>query len=241
MASSPYFLRISSQKGGVGKTVIAVNLAIALSARGKKVALADADLYNPSVGLHLNLKNVDVGIRDVLEGKVTIDKALVRYSPTGLYVLPGSVAEGEVTLEDENVDRVGRPLQQGEYDFVIFDTSPGILIERSLLYYNEVLMVTTPELPSLSSIIRLAGEYRKFDVRNEFVINRLTGEKHEMSVDEIEDGLGKKAVGMLPEDPEVRLSVERQVPLMISNEEAPFSMGIAKLADYYEKLVKEGS
>ncbi len=233
MARRPYFIRVSSQKGGVGKTVVSVNLAAALAIRGKKVLLADADFSNPCVGIHLRFEKVETGIMEVLEGDAKIEEAIVKYFPAGLSVLPGSLMDLPGSLTDEKIKRVGGPLQQMDYDFVIFDTAPGILSDAVLKYYDEALLVITPDLPSLTSVIRLAEIYKKNGVKSNFVVNRVAGEKHEISVEQIEDGLEKRALGVLPEDREVSVSVAKQIPIFIANEDAPFSQAIARLADHY--------
>ncbi|MDE1855504.1 MAG: AAA family ATPase [Candidatus Micrarchaeota archaeon] len=237
MAKKPYFIRVSSQKGGVGKTVIAVNLAAALSTRGHKVLLADADLSNPSVGMHLRLEAITTGIKDVFAGHVTVEGALVKYFPAGLDVLPGSIFEGEVTLTPDEIDRVGGPLKETDYDFAIFDTSPGIVNERVLVYHDEALLVATPDLPSLTSVIRLSNIYAKHNLKTSLVVNRVTKEKHEITIEEIEEGLDKKALAVLPEDQEVPVSIAKQIPLFLENDDAPFSQGITQLASHYERII----
>ncbi len=234
MAPKPYFIKVSSQKGGVGKTVISINLAITLKNSGKKVLLVDADFANPSVGIHLRFENIETGIEDVMSGNAKLEKAIVKYFPTGLDILPGSISEGEVSsnkLTDSEIDTVCTALQKTAYDYVVFDTSPGITSERFLLYNNEVLLVTTPDTPSITSMIRLANTYSKHGIRNNFVINRFRQDRRQLRVEEIEDVMKKKALGILPEDPDVPLSIEKQIPACLMNEESAFSQGISKLAN----------
>lgn len=230
------FIRVSSQKGGVGKSVISVNLAIAISSLDRKVLLVDEDLTNPSVGVHLGIEDdVTVGIKSVLDGTTTIDKVIRKYFPSGFDVLPGVVSEGQLDprLTDAQVDSLWVPLRKTDYDVVIFDTSPGMISERVLTYYDEILVVTTPDMPSINSTIRILDEYKKRSVKNEFVINRVTGEKHELHVAEIEGIMKQFALGVLPEDPGVPLSISKQIPIYINDNKSPFSREVAKLALHY--------
>jgi MinD superfamily P-loop ATPase len=77
----PYIIRMSSQKGGVGKTTIAVNLSTALSVKGYRVLLVDADIYNPCITFYLGLRSPTVGFKDVLLGKSKLEKSDILYSP----------------------------------------------------------------------------------------------------------------------------------------------------------------
>ena len=162
----------------------------------------------------------------------------MKYFPSSIDVLPGVVSEGRsgsISLTNEQVDRVFVPLQKSNYEFIIIDTSPGILSERVLAYYKEILLITTPDLPSLTSLMRLSTIYDKHKIKNRFVVNKVTNEKQELSVKEIEGVLKQKAFGVLPSDPKVPESIERQIPLFINNEDSPFARGIADLARQYTK------
>jgi flagellar biosynthesis protein FlhG len=144
----PYLLTITSGKGGVGKSTVALNVGLALSRLGKKVLLVDADA---------NLAGLDVmagvsprfRLGDVLRGDQDVDSVLVTLAP-GLQLLPGSngdpsypqptVGEQEALLS-EVMDR------DEHVDVVIIDTAAGLTPE--IIRYGEeadsVLVVTTPE------------------------------------------------------------------------------------------------
>ncbi len=238
MAAKPHFIRVSSQKGGVGKTVVSVNLALALGAQERKVLLVDEDLTNPSATIHLKLESVSVGIKDVLSGSVTVDKAIVKYIPGRIDVLPGVISGKESSpspITDDQVDKFGVPLLKSNYEFIIVDTSPGILAEKLLQYYNEALLVTTPDMPSLASLMKLSGLYTGHGLKTNFVVNRVTKKRHEITGEEIEKVVKQKALASLPEDPEVTESVEKQIPLYLNNDDAPFSREIDMLAKHYVK------
>ncbi len=62
----PYIIRVSSTKGGVGKSAIAVNLAVSIEMYGYRTLIVDLDTINPSVGLYLGLANVSIGAEEAM-------------------------------------------------------------------------------------------------------------------------------------------------------------------------------
>ncbi|MGC8538211.1 MAG: ParA family protein [Candidatus Micrarchaeia archaeon] len=142
---SPYMLRISSQKGGVGKTTIATNLASAIRLMGYKVLLIDGDFVNPSVGFQLGLEDINVGVRAVFRGRAKIPNAIAVHEPTGLHVLPGEITNRTFSPTDAEQNRIAEALHMTSYDFVIVDTSPGYTPEALLKHYDEAIIITSPE------------------------------------------------------------------------------------------------
>jgi flagellar biosynthesis protein FlhG len=144
----PYLLTITSGKGGVGKSTVALNTAMTLARLGQKVLLFDADA---------NLAGLDVmagvapryRLGDVLRGDRDVDGVLVTLAP-GLQLLPGSSGDPSYPLptlaEQESLlaDVLGRDQR---VDVVIIDTAAGLTPE--IVRYGEeadsVLIVTTPD------------------------------------------------------------------------------------------------
>ena len=85
-----YSIRVSSQKGGVGKTTVAINLAVALSMHNYRVLLVDADMISPSVGFFMGMESANIGIRDVIDGKADSSQAIIRHNVSGVDVIPGT-------------------------------------------------------------------------------------------------------------------------------------------------------
>ncbi|EPR34878.1 Cobyrinic acid ac-diamide synthase [Alkalidesulfovibrio alkalitolerans DSM 16529] len=150
-------LAVASGKGGVGKTSVAVHLALALAARRKRVCLLDADLGLANVDILLGLSPSRT-LEDVLFDDLPLEQALVRAAP-GLDVLPGS--SGVQRMAD--LPRVARERLVREaqklmgYDLLIVDTSPGISrqIVSLCLAAGEVVVVTTPEATSVTDAYAL--------------------------------------------------------------------------------------
>jgi MinD-like ATPase involved in chromosome partitioning or flagellar assembly len=234
----PYIIRLSSQKGGVGKTTVSVNLSIALSTRGYKVLLVDSDMSNPSVTYYLGLKKPNIGFRDMVLNKSKIlENAKVLYKPTGMYVLPEPQIKEMAILKpgyfdtlNDNIETFGMQLRKSDFDFIIFDTSPGIMSEKLLYYYDEALLVSTPELPSISSIIKFSSFFNEYKVKHNLVINRFN---RNIDIGDVTELYGKKPIAVLPEDQTVGKSLAKEIPIFLTDKRAPFVKGINKLAEYY--------
>jgi flagellar biosynthesis protein FlhG len=237
VSTEPYIITLSSQKGGVGKTTIAVNLATALGIAGHKVLLVDSDISNPSIKFFLGLKDPTLGYRDVLLGKSKLESTYVDYKPASLRVLPGYVTRDANSdmpgLIDDNADNVGKQLYRTDFDFIIIDTSPGILSEKLLKYYGEALLVTTPEMPAIASVVKLSKVYDKDKVKHNLIVNRFN---KNIDIDDVQKLYGKKPLAELPEDELVPLSLAKQTPAYLMDEKAPFPKGIFDLRNFYSKL-----
>ncbi len=134
----PRILSVANQKGGVGKTTTAVNLATALSAIGKKVMLVDLDPQgNASTGLGIKRAGLRTSTYDILFGDATVEETVKLTKVPGLYVLPSSIhlsgAEIELVSMNRREYRLKETLKAPTgYDYVIIDCPPSL----SLLTLN---------------------------------------------------------------------------------------------------------
>lgn len=229
----PYIMGVSSQKGGVGKTTISVNLAVALRTFNYRVLLIDSDVTNPSVGFHMGLENANTGYRDVLYGKVELSEAIAIHGPTGVHVLPGTINNKKFASSDENVPTMIQAMKKSNYDFVIFDTAPGFVEEDLSKYYNEALIITTPEMSAVTSSIRLAHRYDGVEVKHNLVVNRIKNKRYEISMEEIEEIYEKKIRGALPEDEVVPISMSEHIPAYIVSPNSRFSTSLKAITRKY--------
>ncbi len=235
--SGPYIIRISSQKGGVGKTTIAVNLGVILSLLSYKVLIVDCDYANPTVGFHLGMNQANVGYKDVLTGKADMNDALAMHSPSGLRVLPGTIGPYSFVPEEKDNARFLDMLSQTKYGFIILDTSPGFAFSEPFRYYSEALLVTTPEASSCTAVMRLARSYTEEKLKHNLVINRVRNRKYEFSIDEIEDMYENKAIAVLPEDDIVPTSISQHIPAFLINPKSNFSNAVKTLSRRYASRI----
>lgn len=236
MSSGPYIIGVSSQKGGVGKTTVSVNLAVALRTFNYRVLLIDSDTTNPSIGFHMGLEKANVGYRNVVYGKVDIKDAIAIHDPTGLYVLPGTLNTKQFVPLTSKIDEFGNALRKSNYDFIIFDTAPGSVEGDLSRYYDEALILTTPEMSACTSSIRLANMYNQIKVAHNIVVNRVRNRKYEISLKEIEEIYEKKVHGVLPEDEIVPVSISQHIPAYLISPHSKFSTNIKNIARKYSSV-----
>ncbi|KUG03610.1 flagellar synthesis regulator flen [hydrocarbon metagenome] len=144
---------ISSGKGGVGKSTIALNIALVLGTYNKKVILMDADMGLANIDIMLGLIP-KYTIQHVVQGRKKLKDVMID-GPAGVKIIPGGSGINELAdLNDNELNRLIQELSKidGEYDYMIIDTGAGISrnVVSFLLAADDVIMVTTAEPTSLT-------------------------------------------------------------------------------------------
>ena len=129
---------ITSASEGEGKTSVAINLAISLSRQDIRVILIDADLRNPSVAKEMGLNPVEMnhmGTAEVLQGKISVEEALINYGEYGMRILPGfgSVKSTGELLGGKEMKKLISSCS-AICDVLIIDSPPsGMLVDASII------------------------------------------------------------------------------------------------------------
>ncbi len=220
---------IVSLKGGVGKTTIVSALGGAFARLGKKVLLVDGNLSSPNLGLHLNIIDPEKTLHDILNRNVKVRQAIQPYR--GFDVLPASVfSKVEVNplkLKDhlKNIKRA--------YDLIVIDSSPSLNEETLgvILASDEILVVTTPDHPTMSTSLKAAklAKQRGTPISG-IIVNKVHKKDFELSVSDIESTMDIPVLAVIPHDLDVLRALSNMEPSTNYNPDSEGSEEIMKLA-----------
>lgn len=164
--TSPLTIALANQKGGVGKTTSAVNIAVELSRRGARTLLVDVDPQgNASSSLGLDKRELDRTVYDLLIDRATLDEAVIEDIRPSLDLIPAnsSLAGAEVELVDfaDRAIRLRRALASAadRYDVVVIDSPPslGFLTVNALCAAQHVVVPIQCEYLALEGLGQLIG------------------------------------------------------------------------------------
>lgn len=164
VSSSANIISIVNQKGGVGKTTTAVNLAAGLSRNGQRVLLVDFDPQgNASSYLGINIASLTLSSIDVMNGVCTIERAILDTGRKNLHILPTNVKLGSYNQGGAGVNtRVLKDALTSEfcnlnYDYIIIDCQPSlsILTINAMVASNGVIIAMQAEYLALDGLSQL--------------------------------------------------------------------------------------
>jgi len=244
-------IAIASGKGGVGKSNLAVNLAVQLRRMQRRVLLIDADLGTANADLLCGL-SPSVTLAHVVAGKRAIEQAVVD-GPAGLRLLPGASGLGAVAAMSEDERR--RLIQQfrrieHEIDVVLIDTGAGISpnVLSFLACVDQTLVVTTPETTAVTdayALIKTAA--RKLEQPDlDLVVNMARDEREAQDtynrlakVSAHFLGLTLGYAGFIPRHPCVTQAVQRRQPFVVGSPHSAAARRISELAHRLDRFAAE--
>ena len=244
-------LAVSSGKGGVGKTNISVNLAIALGSRGKRVCVFDADTSLANVNILLNI-TPQYTLEHLLNGSRTIDQVLVN-GPGGITIVPAASGIAEFASLDQTQQSLllnAMHSLEKRFDYLIIDTAAGISenVTTFLEAAEHCLLIVTPEPTSLTDAFALMKVMRKrqIDTRIHVLTNMVDNYPGSVDIFKRLNGAAIRYLqtplsylGYVPRDDYLRLSVQRQVPVTVGFPSCQASYRFHALADSIEGIYRQ--
>lgn len=242
---SPRVLSFSSGKGGVGKTSIVVNLAIAMAKLDQKVMILDADLGLANIDVILGLTPKHT-IDQVFSGQIGLKDVLIE-GPSGILILPAgsgtteliNLGESEKLFLLNEIEELGNDI-----DLMLIDNAAGI--SENVMYFNiaaqQRVVVVTPEPTSITDAYALikvmVNKYRanSFSILVNMAKDNAESLKVFRQLTSVADRfLGTLAIdylGFIPKDDTISMAVCRQKAVLEAYPDSPASKGIINLAKY---------
>ena len=235
-------IAVASGKGGVGKSTVAVNLAVALAMDGAKVGLVDADVYGPSAPLMFGIKERP----KVFESKLQpLEKYGVKVMSIGFLVDPMEAVIWRGPMASGAVKQFMSDVHWGELDYLIFDLPPGTgdiqLTLVQTIQLTGAVIVTTPQDVALADAKKGLVMFHKVNVPLLGIIENMSyficshcGQREDI----FDSGGGKRTadelqvpfLGEIPIDINVRLGSDRGDPIVHSEPDSQQGKIIQRIA-----------
>jgi len=248
-------LVVLSGKGGVGKSTVSTNLALALSKEGYKVGLLDADIHGPSIPKMLGLENQRMTPSEKGIEPVNAQKNLKVVSMAFLLQDRDSPVIWRGPLKMGVIKQFLGDVNWGDLDFLIIDLPPGtgdepLSIAQLIPNNDGAIIVTTPQDVALVSVRKSINFVKKMNMKPLGIIENMSGFKcpHcNKAIDIFKTGGGKKAsidfkipfLGDIPIDPEIVSTGDSGESFMIKNARSDAAKAFEKIVDNIEKIVNK--
>ena len=242
-------IAVASGKGGVGKSTLAVNMAVILAQKGAKVGLLDADIYGPNIPTMMGVDHLG-GTKDekILPG----EGYGVKVMSIGFLVKPDQALIWRGPMLHSAIKQFISDVDWGELDYLVVDLPPGTGdVQLSLSQTLELqggVIVTLPQQVSLDDALRGINMFQELGVPIFGVIENMSyletpdGDKMDIfgtgGGEKLAEMTGVPYIGSIPIDPQVRIGGDDGVPVVVSH---PDSLVTKALIEVAEKVAAQVS
>lgn len=249
-----HIIAVSSAKGGVGKSTVCVNLAVALQKRGARVGILDADVYGPSI--HVLLDVHDWPKESTKREVAAVEKDGLKLMSLGFLMEKGTPVIWRGPMVVGVVKKFIQDVDWGELDYLMIDLPPGtgdaqLTLVQTVPLTGSIIVTTSSELALVDAEKGLVM-FRSVD-------SPVVGMIENMSYfvcphcDQRTDIFGHGAsralcdrletefLGDLPLDPEVRVKGDAGLPIVKADEDSPVTKGFMEIADKLMRMYPPGS
>lgn len=251
-----HIVAVSSGKGGVGKSTVAANLAVALAASGAKVGLIDADIYGPNIPMMLGVRKPP----EQKDGKLLPAESYgVKLISMGFFVPEETAIVWRGPMVHTAIQQFFRDVIWGELDYLLIDLPPGTgdaqLSISQLVSLAGVITVTTPQEVALHDVRKGMTMFQKVNVPLLGIIENMSyyicghcGDRAEIfshgGGQRAAEKLGVPFLGAIPIDLAIRAGGDEGMPIVAANPDSPqaktFRDIAAKIAEALDKQASDG-
>jgi septum site-determining protein MinD len=206
---------VASGKGGVGKTTLAGNIGVALATFGKKVAVLDADVVMANLEIIMGLKNPPVSLIDVLDGRLDIEDVIYE-GAGGVKIIPAGITlDG---FNEENMGMLKAAIKEipKDIEILVIDAPAGRDAALVMDEGQEILIVTTPEVSSVSDALKMKILAEKMGAKTVgSILNMVENHSRELGRQEVENALDTSIICQIPYDTKIKDALAYETPFII--------------------------
>jgi len=244
-----HVIAVASGKGGVGKSTVAANLALALAGLGSRVGLLDADVYGPSIGLMMGLRERPQSTED--KRIVPLEKFGIKIISLGLFIDDGTPVIWRGPMINKLLTQFLREVDWGDLDYLVLDLPPGtgdaqLTITQQVPLTGGVI-VTTPQDVALLDVKRGVTMFRQVNAPVLGVIENMSyhictgcGHRAELFGHGGGEAMARQFdipfLGEIPLVREIRAAGDTGVPIVVAQPEHPQSQAFRSIA---QRLIAE--
>ncbi|MDI6769131.1 MAG: Mrp/NBP35 family ATP-binding protein [Anaerolineales bacterium] len=223
---------VASGKGGVGKSTVAVNLAVALAQSGARVGLMDADIYGPNIPTMMGVRQMPASNGEKL---IPAERYGVKMISMGFLVKPGQPLIWRGPMLNSAIRQFLADVEWGELDYLIIDLPPGTgdaaLSLAQTLPLSGALIVTLPQAISLEDASRGLEMFRTLEVPILGVIENMRGEFFGAGGGEDLARIAKVPfLGAVPMESSVRVGGDTGEPVLFSKPDSEAAKALKAIA-----------
>jgi ATP-binding protein involved in chromosome partitioning len=236
---------VASGKGGVGKSTVAANLAVALAATGAKVGLMDADIHGPSMPIMMGIEGFPVEPNDD-KSFDPVEVHGIKLMSMGFFLPPDQAVIWRGPMMSSAIVQFARDCRWGELDYLFLDLPPGTgdvqLTVSQDLDVSGAVIVSTPQDVALADVIRAQSMFEKVEIPILGVIENMSyfvcdgcGKRHEVfghgGAEAVAKRMGLKFLGSLPIEPSLRDTSDSGVPQVLALPDSDVTATFRRMAE----------
>jgi len=236
LASVQHVIAVGAGKGGVGKSTVAVNLALALARGGLRTGLLDADIYGPSLPILLGIEDGAGRVRLTAEKHILpLEAHGIPFISFGFFLGEGSPAIWRGPMVSKAVRQFSRGVAWPALDVLVVDLPPGtgdipLSLAQSVVLSGAVV-VTQPARVAAVEARKAAAMFRTLEVPVLGIVENMTGAFGAGAGRSVADELGIPFLGAIPFDDAMVAEGDGGTPTVLARPDAPASVSFSRVAD----------